>query len=82
MLSGLNQYFGGRIEEKVSGLEACHVAILYCLRLGRLGNAWIFKFGRLLCSKSLLFEAWKAGVLMVISVALWKRRSEVWKASM
>ena len=31
--------FGGAIEEKVSGLEGCHVAILYCLRLGRLGNA-------------------------------------------
>ena len=31
--------FGGPIEEKVSGLEGCHVAILYCLRLGRLGNA-------------------------------------------
>ena len=27
--------------------------------LGRLGNAWIFKAGGLLCSKSLLFGAWK-----------------------
>ena len=45
--------FGGPIEEKVSGLEGCHVAILYCLRLGRLGNAWISRSGRVLCSKSL-----------------------------
>ena len=55
--------FGGPIEEKVSGLEGCHVAILYRLRLGRLGrlgNAWIFKFGRALCSNSLLFEPWEA----------------------
>ena len=43
-----------------SALEGLYVAILYCLRLGRLGNAWIFRFGRLLCSNSLLFEAWKA----------------------
>ena len=55
-----NTHFGGPIEEKVSCLEGCYVAILYCLRVGRLGNAWIFKFGRALCSNSLLFEAWKA----------------------
>ena len=57
---GVNYHFGGPIEEKVSGLEGCHVAILYCLRLGRLGNALIFRFGRLLCSNSLLFEVWEA----------------------
>ena len=56
-----------------SGLERCYEAILYCLRLGRFGNAWIFRFGRLLCSNSLLFEAWKA----------WKCIDfQVWKAAM
>ena len=55
-----NSDFGGPIEEKVSCLEGCYVAILYCLKVGRLGNAWIFRFGRALCSNSLLFEAWKA----------------------
>ena len=43
-----------------SSLDELYVAILYCLRLGRLGNAWIFKFGRFLCSNFLLFEVWKA----------------------
>ena len=51
---------GSPIKEKVSGLEGCHVAILYCSKLGRLGNAWVFRFGGLLCSNSVLFEAWKA----------------------
>ena len=40
-------------------LEGFYAANLYCLRLGRLGNAWIFKAGGVLCSKSLLFSAWK-----------------------
>ena len=44
-----NRHFGGPIEEKISRLEGCHV-----------GNALIFRFGMLLCSNSLLFEAWKA----------------------
>ena len=51
--------------DKVWGLESFYVAILYCLRLGTLGNAWIFSFGRSLCRNSLLFdasEAWEAGV--------------------
>ena len=42
MLAGATEasgHFDGPIEEKVSGLEGSHVAILYCLRLGRLGNA-------------------------------------------
>ena len=39
-----NTDFGGPIEENVSDLEGSYVAILYCLRLGRLGNARIFKF--------------------------------------
>ena len=43
-----------------SGLEGVYVGILYCLRLGRLGNACIFRFGRALCSNSLLFEPWEA----------------------
>ena len=42
-----------------SGLEGLYVAILYCLRLGRLENAWIFRFGRGLCRNSLLFDAWR-----------------------
>ena len=29
-----------------SGLEELYVAILYCLKLGRLENAWIFRVGR------------------------------------
>ena len=52
-----NGHFGGPIEEKVSCLEGCYVVILYCLRLGRLGNAWIFRFGKVLCKNSLLFNA-------------------------
>ena len=50
-----NSDFDGSIEEKVSGSEGCYVTILYCLRLGRVANAWIFRFERLLCSNSLLF---------------------------
>ena len=60
MLEMLIVDFGSPIQEKVSGVEGCEVAILYYLRLGRPGNAWIFKFGRLLCSNSLLFEVWEA----------------------
>ena len=63
-----NRHFGGPIERKVSHLEGCYVAIRYCLRLGRLGNAWIFSFGRALCSNSLLFEAWKAWKCMDFQV--------------
>ena len=42
-----------------SGSGCVYVPIIYCLRPGRLRNAWIFRFGRRLCSNSLLFEAWK-----------------------
>ena len=45
MLAGAIIDFGGPIEEKVSGLEGCHVVILYCSKLGRLENAWSFRFG-------------------------------------
>ena len=48
------------LERKVSDLEERYVAILYCLRVGRLGNASIFRSGRLLCNNSLFFEAWHA----------------------
>ena len=41
--------------------------------LSEASKAWKcmdFQGWRVLCSKSLLFEAWKAGVLVVIAVAL------------
>ena len=34
-----NKHFGVPIQQKVSGLEGCHVAILYYLRLGKLDQA-------------------------------------------
>ena len=68
MLDCASTQFGGPIEEKFSDLKGCYVANLYCLRLGRLGNAWN--------------EVWMLFETIQISVALQKGRSQIWKAAM
>ena len=39
-----------------SHLEQFYVAILYCLRLGKLGNTWNFGFGTMPCRNSVFFR--------------------------